>query len=200
MVREVLYKIFAGVCQPKTVDYELLAEICKPVDGKYDKTTIDMYLTRMASIAYNASLNLQNNGYVRTKFSSELVGIFIKGVKVDPNDELPALSKVYLENETREQVEVLKHFAFRSLIVSPRLNIVAKRGYEIVEKIFDTLVMEDDGIGLLPDDYKYLVQRINVKEKHRVICDFIAGMTDRYAIEFYGRLTSENPETIFKPF
>lgn len=33
----------------------------------------------------------------------------------------------------------------------------------------------------------------------RVICDFIAGMTDRYAMEFYGRLFSENPQTIFKP-
>jgi dGTPase len=33
----------------------------------------------------------------------------------------------------------------------------------------------------------------------RVICDFIAGMTDRYAVQFYGRLFGTNPESIFAP-
>ena len=28
---------------------------------------------------------------------------------------------------------------------------------------------------------------------------FIAGMTDRYAVEFYGRLNSDTPQTVFKP-
>ncbi len=32
----------------------------------------------------------------------------------------------------------------------------------------------------------------------RVICDFVAGMTDRYAAEFYERLYGGN-QTIFKP-
>jgi dGTPase len=32
----------------------------------------------------------------------------------------------------------------------------------------------------------------------RTICDFIASMADNYCIEFYGRLTSENPQSIFK--
>ena len=35
--------------------------------------------------------------------------------------------------------------------------------------------------------------------KARVLCNFIAGMTDRYGVEFYGRSRSENPQTIFKP-
>jgi dGTPase len=36
-------------------------------------------------------------------------------------------------------------------------------------------------------------------EKRRVICDFIAGMTDRYAVQFYGRLFGTNPESVFSP-
>ena len=58
---------------------------------------------------------------------------------------------------------------------------------------------EKDGFRLLPDDYQGVFLSISDDEKERVICDFIAGMTDRYALEFYGRLTSENPQTIFKP-
>ena len=36
-------------------------------------------------------------------------------------------------------------------------------------------------------------------ERERTICDFIAAMTDRYALEFFGRLYSEGAQTIFKP-
>jgi dGTP triphosphohydrolase len=32
----------------------------------------------------------------------------------------------------------------------------------------------------------------------RTICDFIASITDSHCIEFFGRLTSENPQSIFK--
>ncbi|WP_421579174.1 hypothetical protein [Shinella sp. M31] len=35
--------------------------------------------------------------------------------------------------------------------------------------------------------------------KKRTICDFIAGMTDRYAVEFYSRLFGANGMTMHKP-
>ncbi|MCY4361391.1 MAG: hypothetical protein OXE42_04270, partial [Gammaproteobacteria bacterium] len=58
-----------------------------------------------------------------------------------------------------------------------------------------------DGHLLLPDDYRDLIS--NCKDynmdQDRAICDFIASMTDRYAVEFYGRLKSESAQTIFKP-
>ena len=36
-------------------------------------------------------------------------------------------------------------------------------------------------------------------DKKRVVCDFISGMTDWYALEFYDRLRSSSPATIYKP-
>ncbi len=201
-VRDILFRIFSKVCLPdlNENDYKLLCEICKPnKKGQYNTAEIEAFFSQKVSLAYNTSMEIVNDGYIRTNFTSELVGIFISGVSVEINQDIPALSKVFLEKETREKVEVLKHFAFNSLILTPRLNIVSKRGFEIVGKIFDSL-NEHGGDGLLPDDHRNLYMQINKKEKSRIICDFIAGMTDRYAIEFYGRLTSENPETIFKPF
>ena len=63
------------------------------------------------------------------------------------------------------------------------------------------MLAEKKGYMLLPEDFKAIYEAVKgVANKRRVICDFIAGMTDQYALEFYGRLTSENPETIFKPF
>lgn len=60
-------------------------------------------------------------------------------------------------------------------------------------------LFKEDGYVLLPEDTKELFNMsTNELWRARVICDFIAGMTDRYALEFYGRLFSENPQTIFK--
>lgn len=79
--------------------------------------------------------------------------------------------------------------------------MVQYRGLEIVKAIFDALANENGrGYLLLPDDFREVYQKVREPHhKKRVICDFIAGMTDRYAVEFYGRLKSENAQTIFKP-
>lgn len=54
----------------------------------------------------------------------------------------------------------------------------------------------------MPDDFKKMYADLPEDNKYRkrIVVDFIAGMTDRYAIEFYGRLKSENPQTIFPVF
>jgi dGTPase len=52
---------------------------------------------------------------------------------------------------------------------------------------------------LLPDDVQDMYERLqDTDSKKRVICDFVAGMTDRYAVEFYSRLR-ETGASIFKP-
>jgi dGTPase len=153
-----------------------------------------------ANIFYNTLKALATDGYIRNQFTSNLIDKFIAGVEFTKKRKV-ALSLVYLNEETRLTVEVLKHFNYEINILSPRLRIVAYRGKEIVEKIFHTLTEEENGYLLMPDDFRnsYL-QALTKKEKLRVVCDFIAGMTDAYCIEYYARLTSENAETIFKPY
>lgn len=143
--------------------------------------------------------NLSNEGDLRTKFTSELVGEYIDGINVEINSEIPALSKITLNPNLQKRVDVLKHLTYELVIQSPRLKTVEYRGSKIVKEIFDALT-EPDGNLLLPDDYRDLLgDYANDTDRNRAICDFIAGMTDRYAIEFYGRLKSESAQTIFKP-
>jgi dGTPase len=147
--------------------------------------------------SYHQSRKMANNGYARTDLTSQLVGEFIAGVRFEYNSACPPLSRVYLERETLRKVETLKRLTFLAVIQSPRLKIVEYRGSEIVASIFDAL-SDDAGKQLLPPDFQQLYAQTN--DKPRVICDFIAGMTDAYAVEFYSRLKSENATTIFKPF
>lgn len=120
-------------------------------------------------------------------------------MKVEINTECPILSRVYFDDETLLRVNILKHFSYVSLISSSRLKVAESRGNEIVRKMFEKL-FKGGGDVLLPEDTKQLFNAsLDELWRARVICDFIAGMTDRYALEFYCRLFSENPQTIFKP-
>jgi dGTPase len=148
---------------------------------------------------YHMFKNLVNDGYTRTYFTSSLISNFINGVKVGGNDRFPPLSKIKLEREIGTKVQLLKQFTYVLLINSPRLKTTQFRGYDIVTEIFNTL-NKPGGSDLLPRDFGLIYSYFQKKsEKKRVICDFISGMTDRYALEFYGRIKGVDPESIFKP-
>ncbi|MGE6494448.1 dGTP triphosphohydrolase [Cupriavidus metallidurans] len=162
----------------------------------------DDLVKRIAKI-YSSSKTLSSDGYLRTAFTSELVGEFMSGVSVTFNNRRPSLSKVTLRPETRLKIEALKHLAYEALIMSPRVKLVEYRGRDIVKGIFEAIDSKKrSGHLLLPDDWRetYLSLRDDEYSQKRLICDFVAGMTDRYAIEFYGRLTSvDNERSFFKP-
>ena len=183
----------------------ILGELFKPllewdasIDEKLNvgvtKAELSFLLAARTSFGSQA---LVDNGYLRTSFTSDLVGQFIRGVRVSPNAAHPSMSKVYLDIETFKRVETLKHFAFELLIISPMLKIAEKRGDQIITTLFECFQKDR---SLLPSDWRDLYGKIdNAGWQHRVICDYIAGMTDRYCVEMYARITSENPITIWKP-
>jgi dGTPase len=147
--------------------------------------------------AHAASRNLATDGYLRVRFTSELIGRYIQAVTFKPDESVPALSKIELKPTIRAQVEVLKNLSYVRLIMKPRLKLAEYRGELILKEMFTTL-KEEKG-SLLPDDFRAVYDRLPASKRDRVICDFIAGMTDRYASEFHGRLRSESPQSIFKP-
>lgn len=210
--REILEKVGDDVAAPNALGERLsiaeVREVLTSIFGRIGERPMDVdeahddapATIRAANLAYRSSRRLADDGYLRVSFTSQLVGEFIRGVTFSLNTEYPALSTVALAPGTRRKVEVLKRFNFVSLIMSPRLKVAEYRGGDIVRTVFDAVANHGkDGHRLLPDDFQYLYERVEEHQRRRVVCDFIAGMTDRYALEFYGRLRSENPQSIFKP-
>lgn len=144
--------------------------------------------------------NIATDGHVRTQFTSDLVGKFINGVSVEINEQFPQLSRIKVEKKTLIKIETLKNFSFEATIYSSKVNISEFRGKDIVAGIFEALT-GPKGHLLLPDDVLSLFNASsnNEQAKMRIVCDYIAGMTDRYAIEFYGRLYSDGSQSMFKP-
>ncbi|MBX5146679.1 anti-phage deoxyguanosine triphosphatase [Rhizobium lentis] len=164
-------------------------------DDAAQESDISDFITAM-----RASQDLYVDSAKRTKLSSELVHEFIGGVELKIDEEFPALSKVALVKEIRIKVEILKQYTYLSTIYSNRVKLGEYRGTELVTDIFNALEKKN-GHLLMPDDVRKQVQDAGKDKalKARHICDFIAGMTDRYAIEFWARLRSDAAESIFKP-
>lgn len=155
---------------------------------------------------YESLVNTQfaASDLTRTKYTAERVGELIQEVEIIWNDEFPMLSKVRLARKALLDVEIFKHLNYELVIRSPKLAVVQHRGKQIVTEIFEAIVKSEG--QLLPNHWREsyeacadvqenqensaeLVQPQvpNIKQM-RFICDFVAGMTDRYAVEFHDSL------------
>lgn len=187
-----------GVLEPEPVTQdEVVAFLNDLFFGDIDQHAADALAPALDR--FSMDQDYVEDGYVRTALSSWLVSAFMGAVDFGFDPTYPAMSTVRLRSETRREVEILKHLNYMLTIRSPRLAVVQFRGYDLVRKIFDALTTQA-GRDLLPHDVRVLHDQCHtVHDQRRVVCDFIAGMTDRYAVEFYGRLHGGD-QTIFKPF
>lgn len=168
-------------------------------DVLHSRTIPDPEKKMLLSISLQQfSEKLAQNGYYRTSFTSGLVQRFLQEIEVVPHEKYPQLHRVRLRFPTFLEVEVLKNVTYHAVIKSPRVQVVEYRGKDIVKKIFEAL-SGPGGIRLLPDDFQTVCDGATRAQHLRAISDFIAGMTDRYAIEFYTRLFGAEGLTIHKP-
>ncbi|MCX7045871.1 MAG: dNTP triphosphohydrolase [Candidatus Sumerlaeota bacterium] len=161
------------------------------------KKTSKLGRTEYAIYVHVQSQKIASNGYFRTKFISKLVHKFVRQVRVRQIADNPALS--ILDWEGRTQVEILKKYVYLAITQTDRIKVSEYPGYEMIKYIFNALSNVPRGIQLLPDDYRSLYSSFrDENQKKRVICDFVANMTDEYAAEFHSRLTSSHaPKSLF---
>ncbi|MFK4062172.1 anti-phage deoxyguanosine triphosphatase [Brucella anthropi] len=169
------------------------------VDSEAEEDREKKLRTREFADIYKATQLICQNAYERTSLSSGLVHDFITNVQLEYNEDCPQLSAVSLPRKLRIRQQVLKQYTFYSAIFSPRVKMGEFRGDQLVTEIFEALI-GDKGDLLMPSDVREMYTSARRKyEKARIVCDFVAGMTDRYAIEFWSRLKSNDPQSIFKP-
>ena len=85
--------------------------------------------------------------------------------------------------EMREQQTELKRFLRTNLYQHYRVNRMSAKAQRIVRELFEVFMND---ATLMPDDYQKQGQ--TDQDKARAVADYIAGMTDRYAIREYQRL------------
>lgn len=112
------------------------------------------------------------------------------GVKTIEDVRRHAVPLLAHSREAGERSLELKRFLRRHLYAHERVTRMMGDAAKIVRDLF-TAFMQDP--GLLPPQYKdKLREREQAKERARTVADYIAGMTDRYAMREHSRLFKES--------
>jgi len=76
----------------------------------------------------------------------------------------------------------LKRFLGERLYRHHRVVRMADKAHRLLTALFEAYLRKPEQ---LPDTTR---RRMEKEDPHRVVCDYIAGMTDRYAVEEYRKL------------
>jgi dGTPase len=93
--------------------------------------------------------------------------------------------------ETEAGLAGLKRFLFAHVYRHERVTRVMQGAEAIVTDLFQRYRADD---AYLPEPWRVVAARLNDAGRARVILDFVAGMTDRYAIAEHRRLFDATPE------
>ena len=84
-----------------------------------------------------------------------------------------------LETSNRE----LRRFLYENVYYHPRVAEVNARASEMLRAVFEAYMIKPESLG------ETAAKRIESEGLARTVCDYIAGMTDRYLLEEHERLT-----------
>ena len=126
----------------------------------------------------------QNDEMFRYRFSSHMINHLVYSLleyttpKVAQREEMP----VGFDKTLETQIKKLKKLLFVKMY--QHKNIVRKMyaGTQAIKGLYHGLMEEEK---MLP---KFYYEQLEKRNKHRVIADYIASMSDRYAINFYNEM------------
>lgn len=85
---------------------------------------------------------------------------------------------IYMSDEVHKAMMDLRQFMFGSLYMNPTAKKEEIKVYKMIEELYRYYVKNPEA---LPEHYKVLIDLKN-EPLERVVCDYIAGMSDQYCI------------------
>ncbi|SFJ32695.1 anti-phage deoxyguanosine triphosphatase [Thermoflavimicrobium dichotomicum] len=128
--------------------------------------------------------------YRLKKIISALISTFIYGLTVVENEgslQSPRCKyRVVLVPELRKLLNQLREIVAEYVINSHKVQTVNWRGSFILKRLFEAIMNET---RLLPEkDRLKMTPEIHDEQRARIICDYLSGMTDSFALRMYERL------------
>ncbi len=111
----------------------------------------------------------------------------INEYKIKSVDDIRALGKplVFFSPQMEETNRVLKKFLMKNMYRHYKVNRMASKAGRVVKDLFEFFVAEPE---CLPDAWRNITDESGSKKTAAVVADFIAGMTDRFALDEYRRV------------
>ena len=127
--------------------------------------------------------------YERKNAIGALVNYFITNIrwKINTAFSEPLLRyNAELPEEVVEVLNVFKRFVWEYVIRNVDTQRIEYKGQRMLTEMFQ--IFESDPVRLLPRNTAMRWQNAAEEERKRVICDYIAGMSDAYAMKVYQQL------------
>lgn len=139
------------------------------------------------------------DSYKRKEQIGSLVHQFITSIYLQENEifKEPLLRwNAFMAKPWDELREHIFELVFKKVIKSTNVQLLEFKGQKIVIELFEAL--SSDPKRLLPKStYSKYDQGKEPQDKMRVICDYVAGMTDEYATRLYEKIYSPHKGSIF---
>jgi dGTPase len=104
------------------------------------------------------------------------------GVRSADNVRRQTTPLIRYSDELAEANRALRKFLYQNVYYHPRVAEVNRRACEMLRRVFETYVADPDRLG------DGAMRRVEKEGLHRTVCDYIAGMTDRYVMEEHARI------------
>lgn len=137
----------------------------------------------------------------RKETISRTIGEFIKAAK--PKRLSGSFSPRYqltldIDKSSKLKCHMLKFLVWETVITNERIATLSRKAQLIVEGLFKQFT-SDNSRNMFPHDFQEMLEKTNGDEEYkRIACDYIAGMTDTYAMKIYGRLYGHEMVSIFE--
>ncbi len=92
---------------------------------------------------------------------------------------------IKFSKEMHRNNEILRNFLFKKMYKHTIVNRMTTKAKDIVKDLFKAF---NSDFSILPLEWRNRVDSVNKSHKQRIISDYIAGMTDRYAIMEHKRI------------
>ncbi len=139
-------------------------------------------------------VGFENDEMFRYRFSSHLINHLVYSLleyskeriqtgeilsaTLDSKSELP----VGFEPKLETQIKKLKKLLFNKLYQHNKIMLKMYAGKQAIKGLYNGLMEEDK---MLPDFY---YKQLTNRAKHRIIADYMASLSDRYALSFYNEM------------
>ena len=119
-----------------------------------------------------------------SKMVNDIIKQSIKNIQTQNIKSINAIYKnknfiISMSDNMKENCSIIKDFLYQNVYNHPKLKEKRSKVENITKNLFKHYL---NNFHLLPEDW--FVQEKN-ESKYRIICDYISGMTDRYASKLY---------------
>ena len=142
----------------------------------------------------------------RKQLTSFLIDRYVRAAEISQRKTVPPKTishryfyKVHVPDEKKVELLLLKELIKQFVFKSPQVKTLEAKGNHIIRCLFLKLMSGDNAKELLPEDWKEHLNDVStIEDKARVVCDYIAGMTDDYAQKTYSRLFLPDRGSIYE--